>query len=309
MKIGQTSTNLTVGKIIKCRSMDFLIAVLKNPAFIFLASAFVFVKVTSNLVLGASWINALRSGVLGLVLYVMGCFFISLLSSYWHNDGQNSGLRIFEAIPILLIIGLVLTLGVMEDTGNIAIQIPVWSQLDSGWAILTGKWIENSQFIEGTGLIGWPYLILYVVLPALVLWLKKAKAPRLFGLKTSFPALPFVAAYAIMFALNGISLKNLFTFIFVILWPGLGEEFFFRGILQGTFTTVLKNPVTAIVLTSGLFALSHLPALVFASSGTALLTLSALLSYMMMSFFWGYGYHRTGVLWPWIFIHAVSNLF
>jgi hypothetical protein len=35
---------------------------------------------------------------------------------------------------------------------------------------------------------------------------------------------------------------------------------------------------------------------------------SGLLSVMLTSFFWGYGYHRTGALWPWIFIHAASDL-
>lgn len=60
--------------------------------------------------------------------------------------------------------------------------------------------------------------------------------------------------------------------------------------------------------TSFLFALSHIPAYVIAGSGLVVLRWSGLLSVMLTSFFWGYGYHRTGVLWPWIFIHAASDL-
>jgi Arc/MetJ family transcription regulator len=50
------------------------------------------------------------------------------------------------------------------------------------------------------------------------------------------------------------------------------------------------------VATSFLFALSHIPAYVIAGSGLVVLRWSGLLSVMLTSFFWGYGYHRTGVL-------------
>lgn len=71
---------------------------------------------------------------------------------------------------------------------------------------------------------------------------------------------------------------------------------------------MVKKPVTAIVLTSVLFAVSHVPIYVFAASGSVMLGWSALLPIMLTSFFWGHGYHRTGVLWPWILIHAISSL-
>jgi len=94
----------------------------------------------------------------------------------------------------------------------------------------------------------------------------------------------------------------------VLIWPAFGEEFLYRGILQQALLGIVKKPATAIVLTSVLFTASHIPIYVFAASGPALLGWSALLPIMLTSFFWGYGYYRTGVLWPWVFIHAVSNL-
>jgi membrane protease YdiL (CAAX protease family) len=47
---------------------------------------------------------------------------------------------------------------------------------------------------------------------------------------------------------------------------------------------------------------------VFSSPVSSPLAWSSLLPIMATSFLWGYGYHRTGVLWPWVFIHAASNL-
>ena len=96
--------------------------------------------------------------------------------------------------------------------------------------------------------------------------------------------------------------------MFVLIWPGLGEEFFFRGVIQRQLVKTIGNPVTAIVLTSFIFAVSHIPIYIIGYSYSPVRLGSALLPIMFTSFFWGYGYYRTGVLWPWVVIHALSNL-
>src|SRR5690606_2753480 len=78
--------------------------------------------------------------------------------------------------------------------------------------------------------------------------------------------------------------KSISTLLAVLIWPAFGEEFLYRGVLQQALLGMVKKPVTAIVLTSVLFASSHVPIYVFATSGPVVLGWSALLPIMMMSF-------------------------
>lgn len=177
------------------------------------------------------------------------------------------------------------------------------------WRVFVQNLVDNSTLIEGTGLIGWPYLVLYFLIPAVFLWKRSSAFPRFLGMKASIPAIPFVVLYALAFLfIRGSSIRNLLTLLFVLAWPALGEEFLYRGIVQRVLSGYTKNPITGIVITSFLFALSHIPAYVLGSSLPPILGWSSLLPILFTSFLWGYGYYRTGVLWPWIFIHAVSNL-
>lgn len=169
--------------------------------------------------------------------------------------------------------------------------------------------MQSNQYIEGPGLLGWYNLLLYVFIPLIVLWKSNFRLPGFFGAKTSIAALPFAAVYTIAFIfIKGISITNLLTLTFIIVWPALGEEFLFRGLIQRVFTKVIKNPITAIVLTSILFTANHIPIYLFEYTGSSVTAFSSLLPVMLTSFFWGYGYYRTGVLWPWILIHALSNI-
>ena len=81
----------------------------------------------------------------------------------------------------------------------------------------------------------------------------------------------------------------------VVLAP-LGEEVFFRGLLQSMFRRYLQRPWVAIVLTSILFSAIHYPII---QSMPALFALSLAL---------GYNYERTGRLYSPIMIHMLFNL-
>ena len=81
----------------------------------------------------------------------------------------------------------------------------------------------------------------------------------------------------------------------VVLAP-LGEEIFFRGLLQSMFRRYLRRPWWAIIVTSILFSAVHFPVI---QSLPALFTLSLAL---------GYNYERTGRLYSPIMIHMLFNL-
>ena len=77
----------------------------------------------------------------------------------------------------------------------------------------------------------------------------------------------------------------------------LGEEIFFRGLLQSMFRRYLQRPWLAIVVTSILFSAVHISADI--KSLPALFALSMAL---------GYNYERTGRLYSPIMIHMIFNL-
>jgi membrane protease YdiL (CAAX protease family) len=307
----------TVPLIVRKKSIEFARSLFGNPFFASLALTFTTGKIVVNRVCGASWVTALRSGLVGMFAYVFGCYLIHMLSessnadtSGTDNYGTVQSLKIFAAVMAwLAVTWVILAVTVLNREGRVDFKIPLWSQLLENWRSFVQNLADNSTLIEGTGLFGWPYLVLYLLIPAVFLRKSNLAFPRFFGMKTSKPALPFVAVYGAGFvAVRGIHVKSLLTLLFVIVWPALGEEFLYRGIVQRVLSGCTKNPVTGIVFASFLFALSHIPAYVLGSSLPPILAWSSLLPVLFTSFFWGYGYYRTGVLWPWILIHAVSNL-
>ena len=84
------------------------------------------------------------------------------------------------------------------------------------------------------------------------------------------------------------------VFSLVVMAP-LGEEIFFRGLMQSMLRRFLPKPWIAIILTSIMFAFIHWNT---PQNIPALFALSIVL---------GYNYERTGRLWTPIFIHAIFN--
>jgi|GEM_PF-648904 len=318
--------------VLKRRCTAFGRQVLRTRAFVAMAALYIVGKMTSNLLVGAKPMTAARSGIMGLAMYVFGAFVIHLLSeepavrvsdrdavasgepNAHTNSGMPSGRAVSgadarAALAIFGLIGVVLTWNALHSIGVVGSGVPVWSGIKAVWEEWVRGLMESDAHIEGTGLIGFPNLVLYVALPAIVYATRGRPLPRMGGLKSAVPSLPFVALYLAAFCvIRGISAPSLLTLLFVMLWPALGEEFLYRGILQKAIGDFFGNAVTGIVAASFLFALSHIPAYVIAGSGPVVLRWSGLLSVMLTSFFWGYGYHRTGALWPWVFIHAASDL-
>lgn len=289
---------------------NFSCVLFKNPFFLAMSAVFIIGKIAANLYMGAKISTSLRSGILGFILYMLGCYCIHIFTVHvGSHQSDESGKKPYAVIGWVIIIGGILLLSILRNVGVISCEIPLWGALNTNWINLVNGLVQRYEWIEGTGFIGWPYLILYVLIPFIIALYYRMKLPKLTGWKNGMAAIPFILLYLVGFILvKGISVKSVLTLLAVMIWPAFGEEFLYRGILQQAFLDIVKKPITAIVLTSVLFATSHIPIYVFAASGTVVLSWSALLPIMLVSFFWGYGYYRTGSLWPWIFIHAVSNL-
>lgn len=294
------------------RSKGFWGLLFKNPFFIMLASIFILGKLITNLIMGASLFNALRSSIIGFIFYTIGCYLIHFLSEpNPDSESQNiTGIHgnFYSLLVWYIFIVLILTLQIMNRNNIFNLKIPLWSQINHSWTGFAEN-LAGSLNTNAAGLLGWPYLILYLLVPLILLKKRSFLFSKFFSLKTGYAALPFLGMYVIAFIVTkGISVPSLAALIFVIIWPALGEEFFFRGIMQKMLTEIINNPVTAIVLTSVLFTASHIPAYIFSYSSGPAAAFSSLLPVMFTSFFWGYGYYRTGILWPWIMIHALSDI-
>lgn len=283
-----------------------------NPPFLVMTVMFIVGKIVVNLYMGAKITTALRSGVLGYILYVLACYCIHILTSCaGSHQHTRSDHKFYNAALISLVIITmgILSLDILHKIELVNFKIPLWGALNDNWKSFVNTLMQRYKWIEGTGLIGWPHLILYIFIPLIMSLCCRIKPPQILGWKKATAVLPFVLLYLIGFVfMKGISIKSITTLLAVLIWPAFGEEFLYRGMLQQSLLGMVKKPVTAIVLTSLLFAASHIPIYVFAASGPVVLRWSALLPIMLMSFFWSYGFYRTGVLWPWIFIHAVSDL-
>ena len=88
---------------------------------------------------------------------------------------------------------------------------------------------------------------------------------------------------------------RLLIIIMTVVLAPLSEELLFRGLIQSSLRRFLKSPWAAIVVTSVLFGVVHLP------------LWSALLPLAVFGVLLGYSYERTGKLLPAIVAHAVFN--
>jgi hypothetical protein len=99
------------------------------------------------------------------------------------------------------------------------------------------------------------------------------------------------AARQIQFMLNRHTLKELImNLIFIALFAGVGEELFFRGVLQRLFIKLTRSPWLGIILTAALFSAIHFQFLGF-------------IPRFLLGILLGCIYWYSGSLWPAIIAH------
>jgi membrane protease YdiL (CAAX protease family) len=91
------------------------------------------------------------------------------------------------------------------------------------------------------------------------------------------------------------------TFVSLVILPPIVEEIVMRGFL---FSSMKRNfkPVMAAVITSVVFAIAHLQ-----FTGDAPLLWAAAIDTFLLSLVLCYLRHKTGSLWPGIFLHGIKN--
>jgi membrane protease YdiL (CAAX protease family) len=78
------------------------------------------------------------------------------------------------------------------------------------------------------------------------------------GLQSMMQSMEDEAAKQIKFMLSGTNIGNLIlNIIFIALFAGVGEELFFRGVLQRLLIRATKNPWTGIIIAAFLFSFFH----------------------------------------------------
>ncbi len=85
-----------------------------------------------------------------------------------------------------------------------------------------------------------------------------------------------------------------FTLLMVAVLPSIGEELFFRGLLQRLFRDWFRNPHLAIVFVAIVFGIFHLQ-------------FYGILPRILLGLLLGYLYYWTGSLWVPIFAHFINN--
>ena len=99
------------------------------------------------------------------------------------------------------------------------------------------------------------------------------------------------AAKQIGFMLKGKSVKDLLlNLLFVATFAGVGEELFFRGVLQRLFIKMFRNPWAGIIVTALIFSAIHLQFYGFVPR-------------FILGVLLGLIYWYSGSLWPAIFAH------
>lgn len=89
--------------------------------------------------------------------------------------------------------------------------------------------------------------------------------------------------------------QDLIVMLFIIaVLPAIGEELFFRGVIQRLFIQITKRPWTGIIVTAIIFSAAHLQFLGFFPRVVLGIVLGAL-------------YWYSGSLWPGIIAHFINN--
>lgn len=273
---------------------------------------FLAAKVWSNVSYGGSLANGLRSGLVGILVYALALGLIHVLSEKPLGDrlaaqkletGQAKWGAAITVIVYLFILGSIVDR--LQRQGYMP-GYPVFSWIP-GWTLWHNLFDDfPGGYMVANIVRGLPF---FVLIPAFVLRRLGVKR-RGFGFSGGDlkPAIPFLLIYTAAFLVSGLTVERWVFLLYAVLYSGFQEEFFFRGVMQPLFTAVTKKPVWGMGLSVALFALLHIPDFVFRVYPTVPLALSSVASTALFGGLMAYGVYRTGMLWPWMLIHALSNV-
>lgn len=283
-----------------------------HPVPLVFALLFVLAKVWSNISYGGSLANGLRSGLMGILVYALAVGLIYLLSGKPLGDRSAAQQLASGQAKWGLVLGVILyffILGSIVDRlqrQGLMPGYPVFSWIP-GWGLWHNLFSSfPGGYMTANIVRGLPF---FVLLPAYVLRRLGVKwGGFAFSGGNLKPAIPFLLIYVAAFLFSGLTVERWIFLLYATLYSGFQEEFFFRGVLQPLFIAVTKKPVWGMGLSVCLFAFLHIPDFVYRVYPTVPLALSSVASTALFGGLMAYGVYRTGMLWPWILIHALSNV-
>ncbi|MGM0565315.1 MAG: CPBP family intramembrane glutamic endopeptidase [Bacteroidota bacterium] len=143
------------------------------------------------------------------------------------------------------------------------------------------------------------FLIAFTILPAiniLAQWNQQLNLPELFQSTQQWMEVREETAKELTeLFLNRTSWQALMSnLLFIAVIPAIGEELFFRGVLQKTFSAWFRNPHAGIILTAVLFSALHMQFFGF-------------LPRFVLGLLFGYYFYWSRSLWLPVFAHFINN--
>jgi membrane protease YdiL (CAAX protease family) len=305
---------------LKQRSKVFYDELLSNLFFIAILVAYILLKAISNLTYGTSYFTAFRSGIMGVIMYVAGMYAVNLASN--NTDENKQSFRMDTkvakrglAISAVYFLFLFTTIIDNLQRKNILSGAPVLSFLPGYNRLILA--IESfSQSVSEIASFVLPEQIkniilgnlIYVLIPLIIFKLSGYRFKGFFSLKNTRASRPILGIYFIMFFSSGVTVKKIWGFVYSLLYPALCEEFFHRGIIFRSASSIFKKVPVALLVGTIAFILMHIPDYFFRIyNGNLLLSFSNIADLLLFGFLLAYGYQKTGTLLPWILVHALSD--
>ena len=305
---------------LKQKSKTFYNELFSNLFFTGILAAYVLLKVISNLVYGASYFTAFRSGIMGVVMYVAGMYAINLASN---NTGENK--QAFQidtrlskkGLVISAVYSLFLFTTIIDNLQrkNILSGAPVLSFLP-GYNHLISAIERLSQSVSDIASFVTPEQIknivlgnlIYVFIPLIIFKLLGYQFKGFFSLRYTRASWPILIVYFVMFFFGGITPQKIWGFAYSLLYPALCEEFFHRGIIFRSANNIFRKVPVALAVSVIPFSLMHFPDYYFRIfNNNLLLSFSNIADLFLFGLLLAYGYKKTGTLLPWILVHALSD--
>jgi membrane protease YdiL (CAAX protease family) len=304
----------------KQKSKIFCDELFSNSLFAGILAAYILLKAISNLAYGASYFTAFRSGIMGVVMYVAGMYTINLASN--NTDENKQAFQIDTRVAkkglitsTVYFLFLFTTIIDNLQRKNILSGAPVLSLLP-GYNHLIFIIGRLSQSISDIASFVLPEQIrniilgnlFYVLIPFILFKLLGYQFKGFFSLRYARASWPILSIYLVMFFSSDITIKKIWGFVYSLLYPALCEEFFHRGIIFRSVSSIFRKVPIALVVGTIAFSLMHFPDYFFRIySGNLLFSLSSMADIFLFGLLLAYGYQKTGTLFPWIFVHALSD--
>ncbi len=295
------------------------------PAVAVVFVAYAGLKIGLNLYGGARLISALASGLMGIGLMAVMALLLDSLAWVRHGaftdksvESTRWGDRRLGPIIIVLLVWAAWGLGIVDRLqteglmpgGPILDHVPGWRSVDA-WLTRVGMTLaERMPLASAAAYDSLIRNLLFRIALPMGLLLVIGYGWHDFGLSCRGWAIvaPVVLLLGTAYAAQSRGLGGLAALVITFLYPGLTEEFLYRGVLQRSLSGWV-HPAQAILISALLFALLHAPNYYYRLfDGDWALTVGNMADVALTGAFWGYGFRMSGGLLPWGLVHALSDL-